>query len=93
LRLVDPDVLDDAQHFFDWDAHYAAKASIPAAPPPDRGPGFWTDERVAILSRHFIDGRHTESIARLLKTTKRAVIGKADRLGLVHGSHYLRRKH
>ena len=74
MFLVDDDV-DDSDYFYDWDAH-----------PPRKYNTFWTDDRVQVLTEMYIKGRNTNAIARKLKTTKGAVIGKANRLFLVHGS-------
>lgn len=71
--LVDDDI-DDSDYYYDWDAA------------PSKKEKFWNDERVEILTKLYVAGRNTNAIAGLLKTTKGAVIGKANRLFLVHGS-------
>lgn len=75
MRLVDPDVLDDAKYQFDYSV---------TAPKKER---WWNDERVALLRHHYAIGTHTIAIAKMLGTTKNAVIGKANALGFVHGEH------
>lgn len=50
-------------------------------PPAPRKPGFWTDARIATLKCRWGKER-CGVLARRLGTTKHAVIGKADRLGL-----------
>lgn len=74
MRLVDPDVLDDAKYHFDYSV---------TAPKKER---WWNDDRVDLLIHHYRIGTHTIAIAKLLGTTKNAVIGKANALGLVHGT-------
>lgn len=71
--LVDDDT-DDSAYFYDWDNV------------PPKKQTFWTDERVERLTTLYKEGRNTNAIAALLRTTKGAVIGKANRLFLVHGS-------
>jgi GcrA cell cycle regulator len=44
--------------------------------------GFWTDETEARLARLWNEGRSSAEIARLMKTTKNAVVGRVHRLGL-----------
>ncbi len=73
--LLDDDV-DDSAYFYDWDAHVRKP----------KYQSFWTDERVRILRQMYVAGRNTNAIAGVLGTTKGAVIGKANRLYLVHGS-------
>jgi GcrA cell cycle regulator len=49
----------------------------------DHAPNAWTEERVALLRKLWAEGLTAAAIAsRLGGTTKNAVIGKADRLGL-----------
>jgi GcrA cell cycle regulator len=42
----------------------------------------WTDERVALLKRHFEEGMTCSEIARAMGISRNAVIGKLSRLGL-----------
>jgi GcrA cell cycle regulator len=56
-----------------------------------RGPSSWTDERVATLKKLWSDGLSASRIASELSgTTRNAVLGKKDRLGL--GSRRFQRK-
>jgi GcrA cell cycle regulator len=54
---------------------------------PKLTPGFWTEERVAILKRGREKDWPARKIADLLGCTRNAVLGKADRLGLRASSH------
>lgn len=74
MILLDDDV-DDSKYYYDWDAN-----------PPEKFNTFWTEARARILTEMYIKGRNTNAIAKKLNTTKGAVIGKANRLNLVHGS-------
>lgn len=70
-RPLDDDV-DDTDHLYDWDNHV----------PKPKKVGFWTDDRITVLRQLWNLGVVTREIALALGTTKNAVIGKADRLGL-----------
>jgi GcrA cell cycle regulator len=54
---------------------------------PKLKPGFWTEERVAILRRGRAEDWPARKIADLLGCTRNAVLGKADRLGLRESAH------
>lgn len=45
-------------------------------------PSSWTSERIALLKAFVADGMQNSDIARALNTTKNAIIGKRDRMGL-----------
>ncbi len=49
-------------------------------------PMTWTDERIAILEEMWCAGRSAREVAEILGVTRNAVIGKANRMGLVHNS-------
>ena len=67
-RPLDDDI-DDSDHFYDWDGHQKKQ-------------GFWTDERVALLTKFWNNDLVARDIARRLGCTRNAVIGKANRIGL-----------
>jgi hypothetical protein len=55
---------------------------------PKLKPGFWTEERVAILRRGRAEDWPARKIVDLLGCTRNAVLGKADRLGLRESAHH-----
>lgn len=75
FALLDDDV-DDSAYFYDWDAHQKAPEKVT----------FWTVDRVEVLTDLWLKGRNAKAIGRLLGCSKNAVIGKANRLLLEHGS-------
>lgn len=75
MFLLDDDV-DDSKYLYDWDQHDR----------PPKQETFWTAERIEQLRDLYPKGLNTNAIAGLLGTTKNAVISKANRLYLVHGS-------
>lgn len=87
MKLVDPDVLNDAAHLYDWDSH-AAKAKKARKQPVT----FWTDEKVARLRRLWRLDAKAATIGAELGCTKNAVIGKAYRLGLNRRAHNMHRR-
>jgi GcrA cell cycle regulator len=52
----------------------------------------WTDELKARLAVLWSDGHSASEIARRMGTTKNAVIGKANRMGLARRPSPIRRK-
>lgn len=50
--------------------------------------GFWTEERLKILTARLADNKTFVAIAAELGTTKNAVIGKAHRMGLLARARY-----
>lgn len=53
-----------------------------------RGPSPWNDQTDALLRRLYGPRGNAIKLARILKTTKNAVVGRAHRLGLGKGTHY-----
>lgn len=70
MRIVDPDVAND--DLYDWDTHVAKV----------RPAGFWTQDRVAVLTRMWNDNIQASEIGLAIGCTKAAAIGKANRLSL-----------
>ncbi len=72
MRILDDDV-DDSAFYMDWDNYV-----------PPKPPTFWTDARVSLLVELYGRGTHVPAIAKMLGCSKGAVVGKANRLGLIH---------
>lgn len=80
MRLVDPDVLEDHKYWLDNPREPTPRKVRPQSQ-------FWLEDgRLETLTKLYTKGTAVKLIAAELGTNRDAVIGKAHRLGLVHGS-------
>lgn len=66
----------------DYEAEKAKKAVKAKKPVPANQNGFWTPERIKVLTTLWNDGVFALDIAKVIGCTKNAVIGKANRINL-----------